>query len=222
MVYYPIGALVDAGIEDIMIVTGGQGAGKFLELLGDGSGFGLKRLQYGYQTNAGGIAEALNVAKDFVGGKKCVVMLGDNVFGESIKPYVEKFAGLNRGANVLLSKEFSPVDFGVADMDENGAITGIREKPEDLDARHGYVVTGCYMYDHQVWDIIPELERSGRGELEITDVNNEYLRRGQLFSDVVYEGSWADAGGSIYSLQDAWLLAERSNPLGGFALNGGP
>lgn len=220
MIYFPLGTLVEAGIEDIMIVTGGNNAGKFLELLGSGEAFGLKHLQYGYQRNAGGIAEALRVSQNFVNGDKCVVILGDNCFGTSLRPSVEKFAGMPRGANVILANRFCPVDFGVAIFDEHEHhIIEIREKPDDMVDEWGQVVTGAYFYDQQVWDILPQLERSGRGELEISDVNQAYIDRGQLFHDELPEGVWEDAGGDVDALKAASAMAERLNLLSEFALD---
>ncbi len=196
MIYYPIEALVNAGIEDIMVVTGGNHAGEFLRLLGDGREFGLKYLSYSYQERAGGIAEALGLARHFVDGDKFVVMLGDNILEESIAPYVDNFRRQERGARVLLKEMADPAHLrhlGVPII-ENGRILYIREKPQAPPSP--YAVIGVYMYDASVFDVVGSLKPSGRGELEITDVNNAYIDRGEMEFDVI-DGFWGDAGESI-------------------------
>ncbi len=194
MIYYPIKSLVEAGIRDIMIVCGGNHAGEFLRLLGNGHEFGLQHLNYAYQEREGGIAEALGLCEHFVDGDKVVVFLGDNIIGESIKPAVEEFAKQSDGARILLKEVDDPTDYGVVKFDENGNIVEIIEKPKVPPSK--YAVVGIYMYDSTVFDIIRTLKPSERGELEITDVNNAYLKAGKLKFSIL-EGFWADAGASI-------------------------
>ncbi len=197
MIYYPIETLVGAGVTEIMVVTGGNHAGEFLRLLGSGKRLGCSSLQYAYQEQAGGIAEALGLAEDFVHGDKCVVMLGDNILGESIRPYVENFRRQERGARVLMKQMEDPEHLrhlGVPILDGNGKIQYIREKPQSPPSP--YAVIGVYMYDPSVFEIVSTLRPSGRGELEITDVNNAYIDRGEMEFDVI-NGFWGDAGESI-------------------------
>ena len=213
MINYAIEALVSAGIVEIMLVTGGTHAGEFLRLLGNGHEFGIERLSYAYQEKAGGIAEALRLAERFVADERCVVLLADNVFGRSIKPCVEAFGRQKLGARVVLSKETDQVhlrNLGVAQFDGNRRIERIVEKPEEPPSQ--YAVTGIYFYDDQVWRALPVLEPSGRGELEITDVNNWYLAKGLMEYDVL-DGFWGDAGESIdayYAVND-FVRAHGSN-----------
>jgi glucose-1-phosphate thymidylyltransferase len=190
MVFYPIHTLVEAGIKDIMIVTGGNNAGDFLRLIGNGSEFGLRHINYTYQRGEGGIAEALGLTEHFVSGSRVVVILGDNIIGGSIKRYVERFKSQENGARVLVKKVDDPGRFGVAEI-KNGRIISIEEKPKH--PRSDLVVTGFYMYDHKVFEIIKTLKPSGRGELEITDVNNAYLNRGELHYDCL-DCWWTDCG----------------------------
>lgn len=196
MIYYPIQTLVDADITDILIVTGGNHAGEFLRLLGNGSEFGLRHLNYTYQERAGGIAEAIGLAEHFVDGDRFVVILGDNIVGQSIRPFIENFARQPRGARILL-KELDDPDhlrhLGVPIL-QDGRVLFIREKPQTPPSP--YAVTGVYMYDSQIFDIVRQLKPSGRGELEITDVNNAYIDRGELEYDEL-SGFWGDAGESI-------------------------
>ncbi|MBA2448720.1 MAG: NTP transferase domain-containing protein [Chloroflexi bacterium] len=196
MIYYPIETLVLAGIQEIMVVTGGNHAGEFLRLLGDGGEFGLKQLSYSYQERPGGIAEALRLAENFVDGDRFAVMLGDNLLEETIAPYVENFERQERGARLLLKEMDDPAHLthlGVPIMD-NGRIRFIREKPSAPPSP--YAVIGVYMYDAGVFDIVRSLQPSARGELEITDVNNAYIDRGAMEFDVI-SGFWGDAGESI-------------------------
>jgi len=196
MIYYPIETLVNAGITDIMVVTGGNHAGEFLRLLGDGRELGVKRLSYAYQARAGGIAEALGLTESFVDGDKFLVMLGDNILEYSIEASVENFQRQDRGARVLLKEMEDPSHLrhlGVP-VFENGRIVGIQEKPQSPPSP--YAVIGVYMYDANVFDIVKTLEPSGRGELEITDVNNAYIQRGEMEHDAI-DGFWGDAGESI-------------------------
>ena len=190
MIYYPLQTLIDAGITDILLVTGGNDAGDFLRLLGNGAEFGLKHLNYTYQTGEGGIADALKLAEHFAHKDQLVVILGDNIVERSIRPYVRRFAKQRHGAKILLKEVPDPQRFGVAEI-RQGKVLSIEEKPQRPTSR--YAVTGIYMYDAQVFDIIRTLVPSGRGELEITDVNNAYLKRKQLTCDVL-QGWWTDAG----------------------------
>ncbi len=199
MIYYPLECLVGAGVTDIMVVTGGTSAGDFIRLLENGEAFGLSRLHYAYQKGEGGIAEALGLAREFAEGEKVIVILGDNILQRSIRPAVERFAAQKAGARVLLTEVDHPEAYGVATV-EGDRITGIVEKPEA--PASNLAVIGVYMYPPDVFEVIPTLAPSARGELEITDVNNHYVAEGQLAYDVV-DGWWADAGESI----DAWIDA---------------
>ena len=205
MINYAIEALVGSGVGEIMLVTGGTHAGEFLRLLGNGHDFGIERLFYAYQEKAGGIAEALSLAEKFVAGDRCVVLLADNIFERSIKPCVDSFRKQKRGARVVLTRETDPAhlrNLGVVKFDGDRRIERIVEKPADPPSE--FVVTGVYFYDETVWKVLPELKPSGRGELEITDVNNWYLGQGLMEYDVL-EGFWGDAGESIsayYAVQD--------------------
>lgn len=190
MIYYPLEMLVEAGIRDILLVTGGNNAGDFLKLLGNGSEFGLEDINYTYQKGEGGIAEALSLARHFADGRKIVVILGDNIIERSIKEYVEKFEAQPEGAKVLLKEVDDPERFGVAEIAGDRLIS-VEEKPAK--PKSSYIVTGIYMYDNQVFDIIRTLQPSGRGEMEITDVNNAYIKKGQMTCDIL-EGWWTDAG----------------------------
>lgn len=206
MIHWPILALVEAGVRDIMIVTGGNFAGAFLQLLGNGKEFGLKDIHYTYQEGEGGIAEALSLAEHFVDRDRCAVVLGDNVVEKSIKPYVDAFRKQEKGAHIVLREVPDPERFGVAELDASGRITGIIEKPKQ--PKSNYAVTGIYMYDAMVWDIVKTLKPSARGELEITDVNNAYLRAGALGHSVM-DGWWTDAGTFESLLRASNLVAER-------------
>jgi len=190
MIFYPLQSLVDAGIKEVLIVTGGNSAGDFLRLLGNGEEFGLKDLRYAYQKGERGIADALRLAENFVDGGKFVVMLGDNVTDASLKTMVEKFRRQPSGGRVLIKKVPDPQRFGVAEL-SNGKIISIEEKPKRPKSDH--IVTGIYMYDAKVFEFIRGLKLSQRGELEITDVNNMYLKEGQLYYDIL-KGQWTDCG----------------------------
>jgi glucose-1-phosphate thymidylyltransferase len=205
MIYYPLQALIEAGIRDIMIVTGGNNAGEFLRLLGNGEDFGLKRLSYAYQRGEKGIADALRLAENFIGQNKFVVILGDNVIEKSIKKYVERFKRQQAGARLLIKRVADPERFGVAEV-KGKKIVSIKEKPKK--PKSNFIVTGIYMYDHSVFDIIKRLKPSKRGELEITDVNNIYLQRKQLHYDIL-EGWWTDCG-KFASLLRANLLVAKN------------
>lgn len=190
MIYYPMETLINAGIKDIMVVVGGNSAGEFLRLLKNGSEFGLKNLNYAYQEGAGGIAAALALAEHFIDNDKMVVILGDNIIEKNIKEEVEKFENQKNGARILLKQVQDPSRFGVANI-ENFKVTKIEEKPKN--PKSPYAVIGIYMYDSSVFDFIRTLKPSARGEMEITDVNNYYLRKGQLKHSII-DGWWSDAG----------------------------
>ncbi|MCS6862128.1 MAG: sugar phosphate nucleotidyltransferase [Abditibacteriales bacterium] len=196
MIYYPIETLVNAGITDILIVTGGNHAGEFLPLLGNGSEFGLKHLNYTYQARAGGIAEALGLAEHFIDNDKVVVMLGDNVIEGNICAAVRAFEKQERGAKILLKEVDNPKEYGVAEL-SGDRIVRIEEKPAE--PKSNLAVIGIYMYDRDVFDIIKTLKPSRRGELEITDVNNAYIARGTMTYDIL-QGWWGDCGESIDAL----------------------
>ncbi|MCM8829501.1 MAG: sugar phosphate nucleotidyltransferase [Candidatus Omnitrophica bacterium] len=205
MIYYPIQTLVDAGIKDILIVTGGNSAGDFLRLLGNGKEFGLKHLNYTYQEGEGGIAAALSLAEHFVGNNRFVVILGDNIIEKGIKKEVEVFKKQKEGARILLKEVENPERFGVAEI-MDGRIVRIIEKPEHPPSN--LAVTGIYMYDSYAFDIIKTLKPSGRGELEITDVNNRYLKEGKLTFGIL-DGWWTDAGTFESLLRANNLVCER-------------
>jgi len=190
MIHYPLKALSDAGLRDILIVTGGNHAGEFLRLLGNGREYGLNEIAYAYQEGEGGIADALALARPFAKGERIVVMLGDNVIEGDIRRQVAAFAEQPKGARILLKKVPDPQRFGVPVFD-GGRITAIEEKPQQ--PKSDYAVIGIYMYDATVFDVITTLKPSDRNELEITDVNNHYIRQGVMQHDVI-EGWWTDAG----------------------------
>lgn len=204
MIYYPIQTLVDAGIKDILLVTGGTHAGEFLRLLGNGHHFGLKHINYTYQEGEGGIADALKLAEHFAEGEKIVVILGDNILEKDIKKYVDNFKKQPYGARILIKKVEDPWRFGVVEI-KKGRIASIKEKPKK--PKSDYIVTGIYMYDPCVFDVVKKLKPSKRGELEITDVNNAYLKRGELHHDVL-RGWWTDSG-TFDSLLKANTLVAR-------------
>jgi glucose-1-phosphate thymidylyltransferase len=204
MVTYAVEALVNAGITEIMLVTGGTHAGEFFRLLGNGHAHGIDRLLYAYQEEEGGIADALGLSERFVDRAPVAVMLADNVFERSVRSIAENFEGQESGARIVLSRSDDPEHLrhlGVAELDGD-RVTGIREKPQEPPSP--YAVTGLYFYDAAVWDMLPTLEPSARGELEITDVNNWYIERGEMQYDVL-DGFWGDAGESIdayYAVND--------------------
>ena len=201
MISYPIECLVNAGIEEIMIVTGGNDAGDFLRLLGNGNEFGLQDLHYTYQEGEGGIADALRLAEHFAEGDKIVVVLGDNIIEKNIRRAVAEFFAQRRGAKILLKEVPDPERFGVATV-EGGRLIRVEEKPTQ--PKSNLAVTGIYMYDRQVFEIARTLKPSERGELEITDVNNAYIDQGTMTYDVL-DGWWTDAG-TFESLDRAWRL----------------
>jgi len=195
MIYYPLNTLIKGGIDDIMIVTGGNNAGDFLRLLGNGSDFGLKHINYTYQEGHGGIAAALSLAEHFVDGEKIVVILGDNIFEDNIESAVKEFKKQERGAKIFLKKIKDPTRYGVPEIKGNKIIK-IEEKPKN--PKSSYAVTGLYMYDDRVFDIIKNLKPSARGELEITDVNNAYVKE-ETMTYSILNGLWTDAGSSFES-----------------------
>lgn len=205
MIYYPLKTLVSAGLEDIMIVTGGNNAGDFLRLLSNGREFGLKDISYTYQEGEGGIADALRLAENFVDNDKVVVMLGDNIIEDDISDAVREFEKQDIGARIFLKEVSNPERFGVAEVKE-GKVINIEEKPKK--PKSNYAVVGLYMYDSDVFEIIETLKPSDRGELEITDVNNEYIRRSKMKYSIL-EGWWADAGTSFESLFRAGQLVRK-------------
>jgi glucose-1-phosphate thymidylyltransferase len=204
MVHYPIRTLIGAGITEILIVTGGNSAGDFLKLLRNGAEFGLHRLHYAYQEGEGGIAAALGLAEHFADGGPVCVVLGDNILEKGIAPFVKKFRHQGSGAKILLSEVPDPERFGVP-VFEDGRVVRIEEKPANPGSH--CAVIGVYLYDNRVFEIIKTLKPSGRGELEITDVNNAYIESGDLSWDVI-EGWWTDAGTFDSLLKASNLIAE--------------
>ena len=198
MIYYPLQQLAAAGIEDILVVTGGDHAGDFLKLLRNGEDFGLGHLRYAYQDGEGGIAEALGLAEQFANGEPIVVILGDNIFQDSLSEAIGAFRHDPQGAMLLLKSVEDPERFGVATVGQD-RIVGIVEKPPQPDGN--LAVTGCYMYDARVFDVIRGLSPSDRNELEITDVNNQYVAWGAV-RYVELTGWWTDAG-TVTSLHRA-------------------
>ncbi len=210
MIYYPILTLVDAGIRDILLVTGGKTAGDFLRLLANGKEFGLSHIDYTYQEGEGGIADALSLAEHFADGKKICVILGDNIIGGSIRSAVDQFRAQPAGSKILLKEVPDAKRFGVAEL-RGDRIVGIEEKPQQ--PRSNYAVTGIYMYDETVFDKIRTLEPSDRGELEITDVNNAYVREGTM-SFAFLDGWWTDAGTFDSLMRAANFVADSRRKAG--------
>ena len=190
MIYYPIRTLINAGIDDIMIVTGGNSAGDFLKLLGNGKDFGLKHLNYTYQEGEGGIADALSLVEHFADDEPICVVLGDNIIENNIRRAAEDFRTQSKGAKILLKQVHDPQRFGVPELDGEKVLQ-IEEKPSN--PKSDLAVIGIYFYDNTVFDIIKTLVPSGRGELEITDVNNHYINRGEMTWNEL-DGWWTDAG----------------------------
>ena len=209
MIWHPVKQLVGSGIKDIMIITSTHHMGSIVNSLGSGIRFGCE-FTYRVQEEAGGIAHALDLAREFSNGNKIVVLLGDNIFEYSIAPHVDEFRNQKKGARVLLKEVGDPERFGIAALDEK-VIVAIEEKPRT--PKSHYAVVGCYMYDEQIFDIIENIEVSERGELEITSVNNEYISRGELYYSYVH-GRWTDAG-TFESLNEAnsFLLANKNRIL---------
>lgn len=204
MIYYPIETLITAGMRDILIVTGGNHAGEFLRLIGNGKEFGLQHVNYTYQEGEGGIAEALGLARHFCEDEKMVVILGDNIIEKNIIRAVEEFEQQPGGARILLKEVPDPERFGVAELDGD-RVKRIVEKPRK--PKSNLAVVGIYFYDSQVFSFIDQLEPSGRGELEITDVNNMYMKRGELRYGIL-DGWWTDAGTFESLLKASNLVAK--------------
>ncbi|MDP2855797.1 MAG: sugar phosphate nucleotidyltransferase [bacterium] len=204
MIYYPIQTLINAGINDILIVTGGNNAGDFLRLLGNGNEFGLKHINYTYQEGEGGIAEALDLAEFFAAGDKICVVLGDNIIEKNIQKAAETFHKQKSGAKILLKEVPDPQRFGVPELKEDQVVR-IEEKPKK--PKSNYAVIGIYFYDSAVFDIIKTLNPSDRGELEISDVNNRYIEKGLMTWDIL-EGWWTDAGTFESLLRANQLVAQ--------------
>ncbi|MEE9127829.1 MAG: sugar phosphate nucleotidyltransferase [Planctomycetota bacterium] len=204
MIHYPLQTLVDAGIRDIMVVTGGNSAGDFLRLLGNGKQFGLQHIHYGYQEGEGGIAAALQEAQFFAGEDSLCILLGDNIIEGSIRVARDAYEAQGGGARIVLKEVPDPQRFGVPVL-EDGRVVRIDEKPDK--PASSYAVTGIYFYDTHVWEILRTLVPSDRGELEITDVNNHYIREGRMEYDIL-EGWWTDAGTFESLLHANQLVAE--------------
>jgi glucose-1-phosphate thymidylyltransferase len=193
MIFYPIECMAKAGIDEVLLVTGGNNAGDFIRLLGNGREFGLTNLNYTYQDGAGGIAQALGLAEHFAAGDSICLILGDNLLERSIGDIAQRFVQQGAGAKILLSKVENPKAYGIAEMDGERVVR-IVEKPKD--PKSDWAVIGVYFYDGKVFDIVKTLKPSARNELEITDVNNAYIERGQMTADKV-SGWWGDAGENI-------------------------
>jgi glucose-1-phosphate thymidylyltransferase len=199
MIFHPIDRLLEAGIREILVVTGREHMGAVMELLGSGSEMEAD-FTFKVQDEAGGIAQALGLAETFAGGERIVVILGDNIFTSPIADEVKEYAAQEKGARILLKEVSDPERFGVAELSEDGtSVAGIEEKPKKPKTK--FAVTGIYMYDERVFEIVRSLQPSGRGELEITDVNNAYIERGEMTWGLI-EGAWSDAG-TFESLQRA-------------------
>ena len=204
MIYYPIRTLINAGIEDIMIVTGGNSAGDFLRLLGNGKDFGLKHLNYTYQEGEGGIADALSLVEHFADDQPVCVVLGDNIIEKNVRSAADEYRKQGGGAKIMLKKVHDPERFGVPELDGDRVLQ-IEEKPKA--PKSDYAVVGIYFYDHTVFEVIKTLVPSERGELEITDVNNHYIRRGEMTWNEL-DGWWTDAGTFESLLRASNLVAE--------------
>jgi glucose-1-phosphate thymidylyltransferase len=204
MIYYPILTMVNAGLEDIMIVTGGSSAEDFIKILGDGGEFGLK-ISYAYQKGEGGIADALRLSENFAEGEKVFVVLGDNILDDDISEDINAFEKQEKGAKIFLKEVPDPERFGVAEI-RDGKVESIVEKPKD--PKSSFAVCGLYLYDNSVFEIIKTLKPSGRGELEITDVNNVFIKRGEMAYSVL-DGWWTDAGTFESLLKASNLVAKK-------------
>jgi len=206
MIYYPLECMAKAGIEEVLLVTGGNNSGEFIRLLGNGREFGLKNLNYTYQEGAGGIAQALGLAEYFAGGDSILLILGDNILEYTIRESCKRFRHQGQGAKILLSQVENPKAYGVAEM-EGESVKRIVEKPAN--PKSNWAVIGIYFYDDKVFDIVRTLKPSARNELEITDVNNAYIERGEMTADKV-QGFWADAGENIdFYLKSCNMVAEH-------------
>lgn len=204
MIYYPLRTLINAGIDDIMIVTGGNSAGDFLKLLGNGKDFGLKHLNYTYQEGEGGIADALSLVEHFADDEPICVVLGDNIIEQNIRTAADEYEKQGKGAKIMLKEVHDPQRFGVPELD-GSRVVRIEEKP--VDPKSNFAVIGIYFYDNTVFDVIKTLVPSNRGELEITDVNNHYIDRGEMTWNEL-DGWWTDAGTFESLLRASNLVAE--------------
>ena len=204
MIYYPIQTLINAGIDDIMIVTGGNSAGDFLKLLGNGKDFGLKHVNYTYQEGEGGIADALSLVEHFADDENVCVVLGDNIIERNIRQAADEYRAQGRGAKIMLKRVHDPERFGVPELDGDRVLR-IDEKPAE--PKSDFAVIGVYFYDNSVFEVIRGLEPSARGELEITDVNNHYINRGEMTWNEL-DGWWTDAGTFESLLRASNLVAE--------------
>ncbi len=193
MIYYPLECMAKAGIEEVLLVTGGNNVGEFIRLLGNGKEFGLKNLNYTYQDGAGGIAQALGLAEHFASGESFCLVLGDNIVEFCIGDAVKRFRHQGEGAKILLSQVENPQAYGIAEMDGTKVVK-IVEKPKE--PKSNWAVIGIYFFDSKVFEIVKSLKPSARNELEITDVNNAYIQRGEMTADKL-DGWWADAGENI-------------------------
>lgn len=207
MIYYPINTLINAGIDDIMIVTGGNSAGDFLKLLGNGKDFGLKHLNYTYQEGEGGIADALSLVEHFADDESICVVLGDNIIEKNIRVAADEYRAQGNGAKIMLKEVHDPQRFGVPEL-EGTKVLRIEEKPTE--PKSNYAVIGIYFYDNTVFDVIKTLVPSDRGELEITDVNNHYINRGEMTWNEL-DGWWTDAGTFESLLHASNLVAESGS-----------
>ncbi|MFC1687643.1 sugar phosphate nucleotidyltransferase [Patescibacteria group bacterium] len=203
MIFYPINTLAQAGIKDVLLVMGGNNPGDFVRLLGDGKEFGLHEIHYTFQEGAGGIAQALSLAEDFTDNDQLLVILGDNILEDDISQAVKEFKKQEKGAKIFLKEVKRPESYGVPRI-EGKKITEIIEKPKNPPTN--YAVVGVYMYDKDVFNVVKKLKPSARGELEITDVNNHYIREGMMSYEIL-KGWWGDGGESFDSLLEAQNLA---------------
>lgn len=208
MIYYPIQTLIDSGINDILLVCGGNGAGEFLRVLGNGEAFGIKRLHYTYQKDALGIAHALGLAREFCGDEPLAVMLADNILEKPVVKEIKEFDNHPFGARIFLTESSNPSAYGVVEADHLGRVKSIEEKPSV--PRSNEVAIGLYLYDTMVWDFIDKLEPSARGELEVTDLNNFYLKNDKLLAHRI-SCEWFDCGESIDGYLISQVAAQRWN-----------
>ena len=206
MIYYPIQTLVDSGVNDILLVCGGNAAGEFLRILGNGEEFGLSHLHYTYQKEASGIADALSLAEEWAQGEPIFVILADNIFENSFTKEIEEFEKNPNGARIFTHEVSHPEHYGVIEMDSNGNVLGIIEKPKV--PKSNLIATGAYIYDSTVWDFVKRLKPSIRGELEITDLNNHYIKSDRLIAHEVI-GYWQDCGENFDAYLDAGITAQK-------------